>query len=70
MSKALYDNPLRDELSASIRDYNNILRSYVDNRGIIEDTDMLNRLEEMTKRKQLELMKSGFHHQSQEGVRK
>ena len=57
MSKALYDNPFRDELSALIRDYNNILRSYVDNRGIIEDTDMLNRLEEMTKRKQLEFMK-------------
>ncbi len=52
-----FNNPYIDELKTSITKYQSILLNYANSHDIIEDTDMLNRLEEMTKRKQLELMK-------------
>ena len=57
MTKTEYNNPFIDELKVSISKYQKILLDYTESHDIIEDTDMLNRLEEMTKRKQLELMK-------------
>lgn len=57
MTELINSNPFLDEITDSIEKLQRILQDYKDNHGIIDDTDVLSRLEELTKKKQLELMK-------------
>ena len=57
MNDIIRNNPSLAAIITAIQKNQNILRNYDENRGIIDDADMLSRLEEMTRRKQLELMK-------------